>query len=144
MIVSSPEVLLGSGIEKYIEPAVPTVSESAQIDEVVEALKKSPSRVLYTINPSGALSGVITPGDLAKLNTDPKPTTAQQIATKEKVIGVKPTAELWQLLKIMNGENAAGKNFDQLPVLDQDNKPIGIIIKNALRDTLAAVQIPIS
>ena len=142
MIVSSPEALLGSNIKNYIQQHVPTIAESATIDEAVDALKNSPLHVLYTVKEDGALSGVITSCDLAKLNNPQKPTKALDLATTTNVIGVKQTAELWQLLKIMNGENAARKNFEQLPVLDKDNKPVGIITKVALRETLSEVQIP--
>ena len=50
---------------------------------------------------------------------------------------------MWQLIRIMNGENAIDKKFDQVPVLDEKNRPIGIVKRDNLRDVLSTVQIPL-
>jgi CBS domain-containing protein len=142
-MISSADALLREDIKGYVQKNVPTVRESATVDEALEIFKKNSARALYTVkDKGGALSGVITPCDLAKLNQAEKPKTALDLATTDKIIGVRPDAELWQLLKIMNGDNVIKKHFDQLPVLNEDNQPIGIVTKDALRDKLSAVQIP--
>ncbi len=126
-----------------METSVPTVSETAPIDNALDSFKTSGARVLYTVDKDGVLTGVITPSDITKLNQDPRPQTARDLATTEKIIGIKKDAELWQLIRIMNGENAIDKKFDQVPVLDEKNRPIGIVKRDNLRDVLSTVQIPL-
>ena len=142
-MISSADALLRDDIKGYIQKNVPTVRESATVGEALEIFKKNSARALYTVkDDNGALSGVITPCDLAKLDQAEKPKTALELATTDKIIGVRQDAELWQLLKIMNGDNVIKKHFDQLPVLNEKNQPIGVVTKDALRDKLSAVEIP--
>jgi CBS domain-containing protein len=142
-MISSADALLREDIKSYVQKNVPSVRESAPVDEALNIFKKSSARALYTVKDDGALSGVITPCDLAKLNQAERPKTALDLATTEKIIGVKQDAELWQLLKIMNGDNVIKKHFDQLPVLNKDNQLIGIVTKDALRDKLSEVEISV-
>ena len=49
--------------------------------------------------------------DLQKLGVpeESRPKTAKDLAAQTKVIAVRDNAELWQLLKIMNGDNTLNK-----------------------------------
>lgn len=142
--ISSPEALLKTGIDSYMDTnvAASVIKETEPLQTALEALRKSPGRLLYTTTEAGALSGVISQMDLVRLTGEgDRPQTAAALATKEKVVGVRRNAELWQLLKILNGENAQKKSFDQLPILDSENKPVGIVSRNALREALGKIQL---
>jgi hypothetical protein len=53
------------------------------------------------------------------------------------VVAIANGAQLWQMLKIMNGENKSRKLVDTLPVVDKETKiPLGVIRRETLRESL--------
>lgn len=143
-MVSSPDALLRSDIQGFVQKGTPTILDTGSVEEAISVFKSNSARAVYVLKADGSLAGVITSTDLTKLNQEKKPATALQLATSDKVIGIRQDAELWQLLKIMNGDNAARRSFEQLPVLDADNKPVGTVTKEALRVSLGDIEIPVS
>lgn len=122
---------LVSGIAPFVMREKP-IDDTVPINVAVTALKATPSgSVLLVDSGTHQLSGIITSGDLTKLAEENQPKTAAALATQE-VIAIRDNAQLWQLLKIMNGDNPRHQTLDYLPVVDDSNKPVGIIKREQL------------
>lgn len=131
-----PTELLESGISSYLSVDVPTVDEAVSAPEAAKKVE-NPYGVVLVTGPNRSLKGIITRSNLIKLTDTPPPTTALELATTDKVVAIAQEAQLWQLLKIINGENKAGKPLEVLPVVDRDTKkPIGVIRRETLRASL--------
>jgi len=137
---------LQSGIKSYVQASVPMIGVDATTQEAVDALKASGYGTVYTVTPEKKLAGVITFCDLEKLSTTDalRPKSAKDLSTDTRVVAIRENAELWQLLKIMNGENAANKRFERIPVVDSDKRLVGVVDRSSLRSALETVQIPLS
>ncbi|MBI2510649.1 MAG: CBS domain-containing protein [Opitutae bacterium] len=138
--------VLQSGIAKFISADVPTVNIDAPVQEAVDALKNSPYGAVYAVSADRKLAGVITSCDMIKLGTSDatRPKKVSELATTTKIVGIRDDAELWQLLKIMNGENSINKRLDRIPVVSADKKIVGVVDRRALRSALETVQVPLS
>lgn len=132
--------VLESSIAPFVVRDVPKVENTSSVDTVIASLKATPTgSVLVVDSGTQELSGIVTRTDLAKLRASQPPKNADDLATKE-VIAIKNDAQLWQLLKIMNGENALQKSLSSLPVVDADGKPVGIVRREQLIWRLAEVE----
>jgi len=80
--------------------------------------------------------GQITLSDLNKLTVLPQPKTVLDLYSP--TISITQDAEIWQLLKIINGENSKDKLVNFIPVVrDKESKEyVGIIYRSELRDWL--------
>lgn len=130
-----PPELLESSIGSYISTNVPTVQEGASAAEATR-LMDNPYGVVFVTDGENRLKGLITRNDLTKLGQVTPPRTASDLGTMQKVVAISSGAQLWQLLKIMNGENKASKTLDVLPVVDSEKKPVGVIRRETLRESL--------
>jgi predicted transcriptional regulator len=54
----------------------------------------------------------------------------------QELIAVKQSAELWQLLKIMNGENSRHSRLDVVPVVAEDKSIVGYITREDLKSKM--------
>lgn len=137
--------VLQSGISKFVAADVATVDLDAPVQAAVDALKNSRYGAVYAVTEGRKLAGVITACDMIKFSaTDKPPQKARDLATTTKVVGIRQDAELWQLLKIMNGENSINKRFDRIPVVNERKEIVGVVDRQALRAGLSDVQIPVS
>jgi CBS domain-containing protein len=136
---------LQTSIAGLIQKDVPTVAADASVQDAIAQLKSTPYQTVYTVSDVAkkTLAGVITFHELDKLLTS-KPETARDIAKQGKMIAIRDNAEVWQLLKIMNGENSLNTKFDRLPVVDANNALLGIVDRNRVRSALDTSQIAVS
>ena len=103
------------------------------IKVVAEKFRNTPHRTVLVADPTtDKLAGLITSKDLTKL-AEKSSGVAKDIASSGNVVAIRNDAQVWQLLKIMNGENALGRPLDTLPVVDADGKPQGVVKRDTLR-----------
>jgi CBS domain-containing protein len=123
-------------ITNYISRGVASVQVTDPISVAIDRYKSSPYQVVLVTNPDGALTGLITDNDLTKLlGMDPKD-PVDRIATTSDVVAINESAQLWQLLKIMNGENPRQTRFDVIPVVDSNKRPVGVVTRDNLHTVL--------
>jgi len=134
------EKFLQTGIAPFVTREVPTVENGSTLETTLASFKAAPSGSVLVVDAgTHALSGIITGSDLTKLGRSNQPQTAEDLATQE-VVAVRENAQLWQLLKIMNGENALHRLLDSVPVVDEAGKPIGIVKRDRLASRLAEME----
>jgi len=127
------EKYLESGIAPFVMRDVPKIENTASIDVAVASLNATPSgSVLVVDSGTHALSGIITDSDLTKLRQGKTPEKAEDLATLVDVVAIRESAQLWQLLKMMNGENALHRSLNSLPVVDAAGKPVGVVQREQL------------
>lgn len=131
-----------SGIAPFVTRDVPTVENTSPVETTLASFRATPSgSVLVVDSGTHALSGIITGSDLTKLGqSNQPPRKAEDLATQE-VVAIRESAQLWQLLKIMNGENALHRLLNNVPVVDEAGKPIGIIKRDRLMSKLANMEL---
>ena len=129
------EKSLESGIAPFVMRNVPNIENTSTVDVAVANYNATPSgSVLIVDSGTHMLSGIITGSDLTKLRHSK---TAEDLATMVGVVAIKENAQLWQLLKIMNGENALNRPLNSLPVVDVAGKPVGVVQREQLVRRLA-------
>lgn len=136
-----PTTSLEVPIRDFIDTAIPVVRLGDPITQATEKYKASPRQVILVENDKGALAGVITDNDLTKLMGLDDKGTVDQIATTSQVVAIKEDAQLWQLLKIMNGDNPLHTKLDMIPVVDANQRPVGIVTRERLRSSLASAML---
>src|SRR5438132_7769237 len=85
---------------------VPVVAIDDSIETALRVYENAPLKVLTVTKKDGTLAGLITPSDMTKLyKLEPDPNaTVEKLATPlEDLVAIKSNAQVWQLLKIMNG-----------------------------------------
>jgi CBS domain-containing protein len=123
-------------LEVPIQPlmtTVPAVTVDDSVETAIRVFQSSPLKIL-TVTKDGKLAGMITANDMTKLY-ELGPTQGakvSQLATLENVVAIKSNAEVWQLLKIMNGGNPRGQWLNEIPVVDNEFRPVGIVTRDAL------------
>lgn len=139
MAVSTPipQYVYTTGIKPFINYDVPVLDESASLPEALAALGRSPTRTVLLKKPnSRQLAGIITNSDLSKLGkigaADIPTCQAKDLATTSGMVGVHYDAMLWQLLRVINGDNTLKKPFDQVPIVDNEKQIVGLISRDAL------------
>jgi CBS domain-containing protein len=125
-----------SGIAPFVTYDVQKVPKTLSIKDTVDSVKTAPTGSVLVVDAgTQALSGIVTENDLSKLMGG-NVNSAADLATKE-VVAIKDNAQLWQMLKIINGDNILKRPLDYLPVVDAANKPVGVINRKDLQDRLA-------
>lgn len=128
---------LESGIAPFVMGDVPRIQATDSIDTALASFKATSSGSVLVVDPATQkLSGIITGSDLVKLHGSQSPEKAEDLATK-RVIAIRDDAQLWQLLKIMNGENTLRRPLNSLPVVDSAGKPVGVVRREQLVGRLA-------
>jgi len=134
--MTSTDSVLSLGIDQFIRTDVEHVKMTDNLDAIGQAYKRSSLPVIFAVDDAGILKGVITDNDLTDLiRFKPDQTVANFISEKTS-IAIKKDAELWQLIKIMNGANALGQSVDKLAVIDEGQHPVGVILRNDLKTSL--------
>jgi len=135
-----PPFIYQAGITDFLTK-VPTIAETADKDAAVDLLSSSPQGVILVVDSptSKKVTGIITKSDLARLNRKPPPVTAKDLATFEGVVGIRSDAKLWQLLRIINGDNKRNVILNQVPVVDNDGQALGVVTRDMIRDKIESV-----
>lgn len=112
-------------------------SESEEVEPAVNVFRTNKNAVVLLTDADGKLSGVITAEDLPNLaKVDPNHAKAKDIATKNGIVAISDNAQMWQILKILNGRNRLNRKFDCLPVVDDSKKLVGMVTRKTLRNSL--------
>jgi len=112
--------LMHSGIEN------PVLSEEVSMDDVLIEMTGKTLGAVSLVDGSGKLSGIITDGDLRRaLQKFPDIISrkAREVMTAAPIVSRKET-KAWEALKIMEERKS---QIAILPVVDDENKPIGAI-----------------
>lgn len=122
----------------FVTTGVPVVKITDHIGEALEKYERNSSnRCLLVVDAEGKLAGLVTDHDLTKLIDQARTDPVSVLIRSPEVVAVRDTANLGQLLKIMNGENPSGLKLDIVPVVDIDTRPIGVIKRGSLTADLS-------
>ena len=135
-----PDFIYKAGITDFLT-AVPTVPQNADRDEAIARLGSSPLGVVLVVESpqSQRVTGIITKSDLIKLTNSPPPAKARDLVTSEGVVGIRSDAKLWQLLRIINGDNKRNMILNQVPVVDHEGNALGVVTRDSLRERIDVV-----
>jgi CBS domain-containing protein len=141
----TPQYVYSTDIRPFIDYDVPLIDEDAPLNQALAALGQSASHTVLLKKPnSRQLAGIITNSDLSKLDkvtaTDLTSKKAKDLATTAGVVGVKHDAMLWQLLRLINGDNSYKRPFDHVPVVDSDKQVVGLIDRESLNRKMLVIQ----
>jgi CBS domain-containing protein len=125
-------------IQDFIDVKVPKVRLSDRVTVATEIYNASPQHVILVEDETGALAGIITDNDLTKLMGLDDQATVAQLATTTGVVAIKEGSQLGQLLRIMNGDNPLNARLDMVPVVDANQRPVGIVTRDSLKSSLTS------
>ncbi|MBP2172909.1 CBS domain-containing protein [Methanococcus voltae] len=120
---------LNSTIEEIMIKNVVSAKNSESVVDAFENMLKNKVSCLPIVNDDKVLMGIITTTDVGyNLIKDvyTLETTLEEVMTKD-VISVKPSETIKQALQKMDINGTASEIINQLPVVDDDGKLIGII-----------------
>ncbi|MBP2143717.1 CBS domain-containing protein [Methanococcus voltae] len=120
---------LNSTIEEIMIKNVVSAKTSESVVDAFENMLKNKVSCLPIVNDDKVLMGIITTTDVGyNLIKDvyTLETTLEEVMTKD-VISVKPSETIKQALQKMDINGTASEIINQLPVVDDDGKLIGII-----------------
>lgn len=130
--------LLSTRIDRFLVKAPVVKEEDSAAHAIRSVIADDGPGATLVVNQQGEVSGIVTKCDVPRsLQAENK--TAASIATKENIVAVRNDAELWQLLKIINGENRQKRVFQVLPVVDSNRKPVGLVTRKSIDDILREV-----
>jgi CBS domain-containing protein len=126
-----PESIRKTPIKEFMLQNVPQVQLNDPLLDAVEKYKKSLYPALLVVNPAtgGSLAGMITDNDLVGITG---PVSVGSVLPKDPVIAIRENATLSELLEILNGINTQKRLLDRVPVLDQQDRPLGVIDRDKL------------
>jgi CBS domain-containing protein len=135
-----PDFIYKAGITDFLT-TVPTVPQDADKDNAVALLGSSPLGVVLVVESpqSQRVTGIITKSDLVKLTRKPPPVLAKDLVPPEGVVGIHSDAKLWQLLRIINGDNKRNMILKQVPVIDKEGNALGVVTRDSLREMIDSV-----
>ncbi|MFA4842530.1 MAG: KpsF/GutQ family sugar-phosphate isomerase [Candidatus Omnitrophota bacterium] len=111
--------------------ANPVVSEESKVSDVLLKITKSRAGSATVVNKKGQLTGIFTDGDLRRhLGIDPDLTQrrVKEVMTKNPVT-VKPQMLAAEAMRILKE-----KKIDEVPVVDQKKRPLGLLdVQDLLR-----------
>jgi predicted transcriptional regulator len=115
---------------------VPIVEAQDSVETAIRVFQTSPLKIL-SVTRNGQLAGIITANDMVKLyelapHADAK---VEQLATPDP-IAVKSNAQVGELLQVMNGGNPRGLWLNEVPIVDEAYRPIGIVTRGAIASVL--------
>jgi len=135
------QTLLVTPITHLIQPSL-SVDESVSVKQACPTYQQSRAqkRDMY-VTSKGVLKGCITEINLTRAILNKQETKPVLVIAETKLVAIKQDAELWQLLKILNGDNQQRKLLDDIPVVRENNILVGSISRDHLRTALSAYQI---
>lgn len=102
----------------------PIVKEEILIKDVLLKITKAKAGSATVVNKKGKLSGIFTDGDLRRhleTDTDLRGKKIKNVMTK-KPMAIKKGKLAYEALKILKQ-----KKIDEIPVVDKNNKPVGLV-----------------
>ena len=125
-----PGGLLGKRLLLKVEdimrtgPSNPVVNENKLISEVLFKITQGRAGSATVVNKKGKLSGIFTDGDLRRhLEVDPNLSRrkVKDVMTKNPIT-VKPQMLAQEAMRILKD-----KRIDEVPVVDKNNRPVGLL-----------------
>lgn len=111
--------------------ANPVVSEDARVKDVLYAITEARAGAASVVDKRGRLSGIFTDGDLRRhleADTDLSVRKVKEVMTKNPVT-IQPQKLAIEALRILEE-----KKIDELPVVDKNRKPAGMLdVQDVLR-----------
>jgi predicted transcriptional regulator len=132
-------------IDRFMEGSFASVIASEPARNVFMKFTATPYKaVLVFESPNSPLIGMITDADMAQVaeNLAGNPTVWDAFGAlleSRNLVAIRSTATLGELIGILNGANSLSRKLDIVPVVDQDNRPVGIIRRAYLIERLAYV-----
>jgi CBS domain-containing protein len=134
MAESITTYLYETPIEKFISKDVEVVGLDDPIKLVIDKYRSSRYRAVLLKDQQDRLAGIITDNDLTNLLGASPDSPVAQIATSGDIVAIRKDANLGQLLAIMN-EPTRPRQI--IPVVDDQNHPVGIVSRESLRGDIA-------
>ena len=134
MAESITSYLYKTPIEKFISKDVEVARLSDPISLVIDRYRSSRYRAVLLKDQEGRLAGLITDNDLTNLLGASPDSPVEKIATTSEIVAIRKDANLGQLLAIMN-EPTPPRQI--IPVVDDQNHPVGIVSRESLRGDIA-------
>ncbi len=116
-------------VKKVLEKPFVNTSH-ATIDEVYNQLKASPQGMVAIVSPDEKLTGVVTNTSLASGLMKEKPSSIDEVM-QTTPISINQEVNIGEAIRVMNDSRV-----DQLPVVDEENKLVGIISREGVRREL--------
>ena len=129
---------LQSGIAGYVQP-VQLLPEGASVAEAWKALQRSRHGTVYVVDGGGVLQGALNFREFDWMAGNGAARSAGDLVAAGTTVCIREAARLWQLLKLLNGDNASGQRLEEIPVVDAANRIRGAIDRNELRKALDGV-----
>jgi CBS domain-containing protein len=128
------DIAYDAPIISFLTTGVPVVKLNDSVGDAVDKYQLNPSsRSVLVVNNDGKLAGLLTENDMVTQLVDRNRTDPVNVLIKSpEVVAVRDSANLRELLRIMNGVNPTGHNLDIVPVVDRDTRPVGVIKRAAL------------
>jgi arabinose-5-phosphate isomerase len=109
--------------------ANPIVREETGIKEVLIKITEARAGAAAVVNKDGELVGIFTDGDLRRAVEEHSDLSAHKIRDYmiKSPITIEPEKLAVEALKIMSGANLKKRKLDELPVVDKNGYPIGML-----------------
>lgn len=105
-------------------PANPLVKEDKRISEVLLKITEARAGSATVVDKKGKLCGIFTDGDLRR-HLERNPNLAQRRV--KEVMTKRPIAVTSQMLAVEAMRILRDKKIDEVPVIDKNNRPIGLL-----------------
>lgn len=126
--------VLTSGIAPFIRHDFATAAPDESVGDVLRKFNSTGDYMVFVVEPKTCvLKGVVTPTEITRLYKNQDVNKAEELASVKDIMAIRDNAQVWQVIKTMNGENPLRKRFDTLPVVDAQQRPVGIITRDDLR-----------
>lgn len=114
--------------------ALPIVPQDAPLRDALFAITKAGAGAACVVDTNGALVGLVTDGDIRRRLLQDETALARPVSeamTRQPIT----LRAIRSQSRCLNGSTAAHAKIGDLPVLDDDGKPLGMIV---LKDLLRA------
>lgn len=124
--------LLYEPVTEFMEPRYSRVVNSDPAQKAVQALLEDPDHVVIVTDDEFKFTGMIDEQAIKQKFDEHK--TAKDLATtdRDKLVGVRARAKLGQLLRLMSGENKLKRPVSNVPVLDEQDRVVGLVNRDRL------------
>ncbi len=109
--------------------ANPIVRENLKLKEVLLFITRARAGAAAVVDKKGKLVGIFTDGDLRRAIEKQSDVSAQSISDFmiPNPITINPDKLVMEAVRIMGGENPKKRKLDELPVVDEKHRPIGML-----------------
>jgi CBS domain-containing protein len=136
MVSTAIDSFLSASVASFARTDIPRIAPTASLDDVGKAYRSTSLNCLFVVEPTtGKLLGILDDNAISRISSVKGETAADllKIANTGPLIAVPSDAQMWEALKVMNGENSEARRYDSLPVVDATSHlPLGVITRNDL------------